>query len=130
MDLTGKTIWITGASSGIGAGLATGFARAGARLVLSGRREEALAEVAGRLPTIKAAGIVATVPLRDVAIEPDTKSLLAIERVKHSDQLARFVEDPQRDQSLPWHSEGDLLRIARSRLQQRNSKNKCEHEGA
>jgi short-subunit dehydrogenase len=48
MDLTGKTIWITGASSGIGAGLATGFARAGARLVLSGRREDALAEVAGR----------------------------------------------------------------------------------
>ncbi|KAB7647482.1 SDR family NAD(P)-dependent oxidoreductase [Polymorphobacter fuscus] len=48
MDLGGKTIWITGASSGIGAGLATGFARAGARLVLSGRREAALAEVAGR----------------------------------------------------------------------------------
>ena len=48
MDLSGKTIWITGASSGIGAGLATGFARAGARLVLSGRREAALAEVAGR----------------------------------------------------------------------------------
>ena len=48
MDFTGKTIWITGASSGIGAGLATAFARAGARLVLSGRRTEALAEVAGR----------------------------------------------------------------------------------
>ena len=48
MDLSGKTVWITGASSGIGAGLATGFARAGARLVLSGRREAALAEVAGR----------------------------------------------------------------------------------
>ena len=48
MDLVGKTVWITGASSGIGAALATGFARAGARLVLSGRREGALAEVAGR----------------------------------------------------------------------------------
>jgi short-subunit dehydrogenase len=48
MELAGKTVWITGASSGIGAGLATGFARAGARLVLSGRREAALAEVAGR----------------------------------------------------------------------------------
>ncbi|MFZ4688745.1 MAG: SDR family NAD(P)-dependent oxidoreductase [Polymorphobacter sp.] len=48
MEFTGKTIWITGASSGIGAGLATAFARAGARLVLSGRRQAALAEVAGR----------------------------------------------------------------------------------
>ena len=48
MDFAGKTIWITGASSGIGEGLALAFARAGARLVLSGRRAEALAEVAGR----------------------------------------------------------------------------------
>jgi dehydrogenase/reductase SDR family member 7B len=48
MEIAGKTVWITGASSGIGAGLATAFARAGARLVLSGRREAALAEVAGR----------------------------------------------------------------------------------
>ncbi len=48
VDFTGKSVWITGASSGIGAGLATAFARAGARLVLSGRNVEALAEVAGR----------------------------------------------------------------------------------
>ena len=53
MDLFGKTVWITGASSGIGAGLATGFAKAGARLVLSGRREAALAEVAGRCDQAK-----------------------------------------------------------------------------
>ena len=48
MNFTGRTIWITGASSGIGAALATAFARNGARLVLSGRRADALAEVAGR----------------------------------------------------------------------------------
>ncbi len=48
MDFAGKTVWITGASSGIGEGLATAFARAGATLILSGRRVEALAEVAGR----------------------------------------------------------------------------------
>lgn len=48
MDFAGKTVWITGASSGIGEGLATGFARAGARLVLSGRRIDALQDVAGR----------------------------------------------------------------------------------
>lgn len=42
----GKTVWITGASSGIGAALARAFAGAGAKLVLSGRREDALAVVA------------------------------------------------------------------------------------
>ncbi len=46
MTFAGQTIWITGASSGIGAALARAFAAKGARLVLSGRNEAALGEVA------------------------------------------------------------------------------------
>jgi short-subunit dehydrogenase len=42
----GQTIWITGASSGIGAALAKALAAQGARLVLSGRNRAALEEVA------------------------------------------------------------------------------------
>lgn len=42
MDYTGKTVWITGASSGIGAALARDLARRGANLVLSGRDETRL----------------------------------------------------------------------------------------
>lgn len=42
----GETVWITGASAGIGKGLALALAAEGARLVLSGRNREALAEVA------------------------------------------------------------------------------------
>jgi NAD(P)-dependent dehydrogenase (short-subunit alcohol dehydrogenase family) len=44
-SLTGRTIIITGASSGIGAAAAKRFARAGAQLVLSSRREEPLADL-------------------------------------------------------------------------------------
>jgi len=43
-----RTVWITGASSGIGAALAVGFAAAGAHAVLSGRNEAALADVAAQ----------------------------------------------------------------------------------
>ncbi len=46
MNFEGKRVWITGASSGIGAGLARAFGGAGATVILSGRDREALARVA------------------------------------------------------------------------------------
>ncbi|MEQ1495608.1 MAG: SDR family NAD(P)-dependent oxidoreductase [Novosphingobium sp.] len=46
MSFAGQAVWITGASSGIGAAMARALARQGARLVLSGRNESALAAVA------------------------------------------------------------------------------------
>jgi len=45
MKLENKTIWITGASSGVGEGMATVFHREGADLIISARREAELERV-------------------------------------------------------------------------------------
>ena len=46
IDFKGKTVWITGASSGIGKALAIKLGSLGANLVLSSRKEDQLVEVA------------------------------------------------------------------------------------
>ncbi len=54
-DLSGETVFITGASRGLGAALTLAFARAGARLVLCARGEEELAAAASNALRIGAA---------------------------------------------------------------------------
>lgn len=49
MSFAQQTAWITGASSGIGAALAREWARRGGHVILSGRDEARLSEVAGTL---------------------------------------------------------------------------------
>ena len=48
-DFSGKVVWITGASSGIGEALAKVCGAAGAKLILSGRRVDALEAVANQI---------------------------------------------------------------------------------
>ena len=50
-EIKNKTVWITGASSGIGAALAKSFAAQGANIIISGRRVEALEDVASEIET-------------------------------------------------------------------------------
>lgn len=53
MDIAGSRIWVTGASSGIGAALATELDRRGAKVAISARREEKLTEISqGRMHVV------------------------------------------------------------------------------
>jgi NADP-dependent 3-hydroxy acid dehydrogenase YdfG len=73
MDLKGKVVFVTGASSGIGAATAFAFAAEGARLLLAARRAGKLAEVAS-IALERGAEAVHSVHL-------DVRSRIAVQRV-------------------------------------------------
>jgi 3-hydroxy acid dehydrogenase / malonic semialdehyde reductase len=66
LDLTGKTVLVTGASSGIGAACATVFAASGCRLILAARRLDRLDAAADRLRAESGTEVLtATLDVRD-----------------------------------------------------------------
>lgn len=65
-DFTGKTVFVTGASRGIGREIALAFARDGARLILSARSAEALTSVASEIRALEGEAVCLTLDQRDV----------------------------------------------------------------
>ena len=65
-SVAGKHVLVTGASSGIGAALAEGFAAAGATVGICARREDRLAEVLARVQEHSPESRMWTVDLADL----------------------------------------------------------------
>src|SRR5438128_12671572 len=72
LNLSGRVAVVTGAGSGIGAAIANGFAKAGARVAIIDRAGEAAAKVAARLA---AAGGTAAAFTCDVTRQDDVSAV-------------------------------------------------------
>jgi uncharacterized oxidoreductase len=78
MKLTGNTILITGGASGIGLGLTERFLKEGNKVIICGRREEALQEAANKFPSV-------ITKVCDLSVEADRIELYNWISENHSD---------------------------------------------
>lgn len=79
LNLSGKSVWITGAGSGIGEAIAKSLAAAGAQVALSARREETLQQVADDI-----ASSGGKVEIHPLDISDSDKVFEAAENIKSS----------------------------------------------
>lgn len=95
MQITGNTIFITGGNAGIGRALAEALHARGNKVIVAGRRQEALDEVAAANPEIETvvldmtdAGAIAEVAARLVAQHPDLNVVIQNAGIMQAEDVA------------------------------------------
>jgi 3-hydroxy acid dehydrogenase / malonic semialdehyde reductase len=124
-SLQGKTVLVTGASSGIGRATAIAFAREGARLLVCGRRLEPLQEI--RQPLTAAGSPAVHIFQLDVQIRSDVEAAIAnlpadwkdIDVLVNNAGLSRglakvYEDDPQNWEEMIDTNVKGLLYVTRS----------------
>lgn len=106
MDFSNQRVWITGASSGIGEALAKAFHQAGAKIILSARREDELKRVQAECGGQEAAKVL-SVDVTDPAQLPE-KAREALQIFNGIDILVNNAGVSQR--SLVKDTEMDVYR--------------------
>lgn len=79
MNIKGKTVLVTGASSGMGAGIARAMASAGGKLLLLGRRQDALRSVADEITQAGGEARIYTVDLADARAVMETANRIKVD---------------------------------------------------
>ena len=107
-ELSGQVVFVTGASSGIGAACAAAFARAGAKLLLAARRLERLEEAVPVLRSLGAADVrTLRLDVRDEAAVRDAVASLpeewkAVEILLNNAGLSRGLDKLQEGKIDDW----------------------------
>lgn len=101
-SMAGETVWITGASSGIGRQLALAMARAGARVLASARSREALSALAQQHSGIHALPFDVTDPASAEAVGEALRGLTAhLDRVILNAGTCEYFDISQPDWGMP-----------------------------
>ncbi|WP_299326499.1 3-oxoacyl-ACP reductase FabG [Parasphingopyxis sp.] len=121
-DLSGKTALVTGASGGIGSAIAKGLAAQGAKVALSGTREDALKAVAGEIQgeTVILPCNLSDAEAVDALIPSAVEALGQLDILVNNagvtrDNLAMRMKDEEWDQVIRVNLEA-AFRLARASL--------------
>lgn len=110
IDLRGKRILLTGASSGIGAVAAVKFAAAGATVIAVGRREELLSEVVGRITAAGGEAIAMAANLTDMeAVDALARSAGPVDILINN--AGRSIRRPLIESLERWHDVERMIAI-------------------